>query len=166
MVSHTMRSAKPKLWRRVFCLLPRQKPVEIRAALNAVVTGFVVSSGVFFAAQADGSCGDWLVGHSDVVVADKKPQAPTDGVARAVDGTHDSHRPLKTPCERGSCGRAPSLPLVPTDAPTMTHDLERDAFMQLWSMPLTSSPRANFVVADTLFSATLADRLERPPRLG
>lgn len=158
-VCFIMRALEPSVPLPMFRLFERRSRRDcclIRSLMAASV--FIIGSCAFVSPRAEGSCGDWLEGHVDMTGADQVSQGHADAVEQPA------ARPPKKPCNGASCGRAPSFPLLPTDAPTIPLDLERDAVMQAWSIASPAGLRLTKAVEDSFFSATLADRLERPPR--
>lgn len=136
----------------------RRTLVVSRVIRSLFIASVVVSGSAFFASSADASCGDWLAAHVDTSATDHA--SPDLADAR---GQSDA-RPSKKPCDGASCGRLPSFPLLPTNAPTVLLDFEQDAYIEDWTSVSPAGPWATAAVADFFFPATLAERLERPPR--
>lgn len=115
-------------------------------------------------AGADASCGDWLQGHADMASAEKSlADNPADGIgeARQVPGVPMPSRP----CNGPACRKAPQFPLIPTDAPATSLELERDAVLRSRAGDLSFHPHAILVVDDPFFLSASANPLERPPRV-
>jgi hypothetical protein len=135
------------------------------AVMPRIITGaLVVCCCLFTAGQAEASCGDWLVGHADMT---SSQELPPDESAVGVFGSVDpqSEKPAPTrPCSGPSCRKAPDFPLIPTDAPGVPLELERDAVLRARGSELSLQAHATILVDDVRFSSASADRLERPPR--
>ena len=110
--------------------------------------------------SAQGSCGDWLVGHDmPAHAAEVTGGEAGDSAAAKPAGT-----PKRRPCNGPSCGRAPVAPLAPSEAPTTPPDLDRDALLSDL-VPVDASTAGVWLVIDEPLSIpAVSGPPERPPR--
>lgn len=118
------------------------------------------------ASRAEASCGDWLEGHAEsrsaVDLSDAREAAGMSGRPNVSSSAPISRRPCRGP----SCGRRPGPPIVPTDSPSVSLDVERDAVLTA----AVTAPDAVLVAwfsSDEPFSPSAGgDPAERPPARG
>jgi hypothetical protein len=134
--------------------LPRLlRSCGIVAVLVLIVLGSVQS--------AQASCGDWLVGH------DMPAHAPQLASAAEAGGNQakPAEAPRRRPCNGPSCGRAPVAPLAPSEAPTISPDLDRAALLS-GLVPVEASTAGAWLAFDEpLLIPAVSGPPERPPRL-
>ncbi|MGA0039548.1 MAG: hypothetical protein ACO3NZ_06850 [Pirellulales bacterium] len=145
--------------------MSRRRAMSVAAAVVRSIIGCcAVCCCLLTLKQADASCGDWLAGHADSASAHESPTGDSGNmIADAADPQSERSAPSR-PCSGPSCRQAPAFPLIPTDAPGVPLELERDAVLRACGSELSLHAHATILVDDVLFSSASADQLERPPR--
>jgi len=129
--------------------------------------GIVVALAVFApwaGTTLEASCGDWLDGHAIASGQDNDASARGDSSFGDAASKPADSGPRRRPCSGPSCGRAPSLPLVPTELPQVRVDLDRAALLGGLD-PIDPATAGSWLVTDEpRFLSALSGRPERPPR--
>ena len=127
---------------------------------RALPAAFALCMAAFFGPSAEASCGDWLEGHAAPGVHER---ALVNGPGPASDAA-PLRLPGNRPCNGPSCGRSPHVPLVPSEAPAASPDLERDAIIVAPPVDASAAPRRLVAVDDLSLPSAVSGRPERPPR--
>jgi hypothetical protein len=116
--------------------------------------------------RAEASCGDWLEGHAESRAAADHPDARE---AAGMNGRPDASASApvsRRPCRGPSCGRRPGPPLAPTNSPSVSLDVERDAVLAA-AVAVPDVSLVAWFSPDELFSPSAGrDPAERPPARG
>lgn len=137
----------------------------LAAVVRSIICCCAVCCCLLTLKKADASCGDWLAGHSENASVHESPTGDFGNmIADAADPQSERSAPTR-PCSGPSCRKAPAFPLIPTDAPGVPLELERDAVLWARGSELSLHAHATILVDDVLFSSASADRLDRPPRV-
>jgi hypothetical protein len=137
----------------------RQSLSRCLRSCGAVVVIAVWALGTFQSAHA--SCGDWLDGHDLPSPAPVVAAGDAAGTGTAKPAT----APRRRPCNGPSCGRAPAAPLVPSEAPTASPDLDRAALISgLVAVPAATAG-AWLTFDEPILIPAISGPPERPPRI-
>jgi hypothetical protein len=128
-------------------------------AAALLVLSAVIALGSLESAEA--SCGDWLVGHD--MPAHAAELAGGDNGAAAAEPAGVPAR--RRPCNGPSCGRAPVLPLAPSEAPSAPIDLDRAALFASLAPVDPATAGAWLVLDEPLSIPAVSGPPERPPRV-
>ena len=116
--------------------------------------------------RAEASCGDWLEGHAEARSAADLPDAREAAGTHGRPGASASAPVSRRPCRGPSCGRRPGPPIVPTDSPSVSLDVERDAVLTAAVTAADAAVVAWFSPDEPCSPSAGGDPAERPPARG